>query len=174
MSNLLRRIRGAVGIAVLWALPWALTGTLASPIIRKFEQALPPKSLLDRFSDGLLIGWYGFLAGLVFSLVLAFAARRKSLAELTTGRMVVWGFASSVLLTAPPMISMLAGRPDGWRAEDPFYLGGSLILSAGCAVASLLFARRGQPDERELLAGSAFSPLASPLSTDVTVGAARR
>jgi hypothetical protein len=152
MSNLLRRIRSAVGIAVLWAIPWAVAGTLASPLIRKFAHAMPPRSLVDRLVDGLFIGWYGFLAGLVFSVVLTWAARRKSIAELTTGRMVVWGLASSVLLTVPPMVAMLASRPDGWRAEDPFYLGGSLVLSAGCAVASLVMARRGRPDERELLA----------------------
>jgi hypothetical protein len=164
MSNLLRRIRGAVGIGLLWALPWALAGMLASPVIRKFAHAMPPRSILDRLFDGLFIGWYGFLAGLVFSVVLAFAGRRKSIADLTTGRVLVWGLASSVLLTAPPMMVMLAGRPDGWRAEDPFYLGGSLALSAGCAVASLLLARRGRPDERELLTEAAPSPLASPAS----------
>jgi hypothetical protein len=170
MSNLLRRIRGAVVIGLLWAVPWGVAGMLASPVIRRFAHAPPPRSVFDRLFDGVFIGWYGFLAGLVFSLVFAFVARRKAIADLTPGRMVLWGMASSVLLTAPPMIAMLASRSDGWRAEDPFYLGGSLLLSAGCAVASLLLARRGQPGERELLNDLAASPLASPSSAPAAVG----
>jgi hypothetical protein len=152
MTGFLRRLRGAVFLGVLWAIPWGVAGTLASPIIRGFAHARPPQSLADRLVDGMFIGWYGFLAGLAFSLVLAFAARRRSMRELTPGRAAVWGLASSVLLTAPPMIAMLIGRTDGWRPEDPFYLGGSLVLSAACAATSLLLARRGAPDEREWIA----------------------
>lgn len=149
MIGFLRAFRGALVIAVLWAIPWTIVGSIASPLMRKFANALPPTSLMDYLRDGLLIGWYGFLAGLAFSLVLAFAARRRTLEQLTWRQMAQWGLVSSVLLTAPPMVLMLLNRTDGWRPGDPFYLGGSLILSAGCAVASLLLARRGAPTVRE-------------------------
>ena len=155
MRTFLRRLRGAAFLGLLWAIPWGVAGMLTSPIIRGFAHARPPQTISDSFADGVLIGWYGFLAGLAFSLVLAFAARRRSMRDLTPARAAVWGVASSVLLTTPPMIVMLVGRSDGWRAEDPFYLGGSLVLSAACAAVSLLLAQRGAPDERELLGDDA-------------------
>lgn len=149
LAAMSRRFRGALVMAGLWALPWGAAGIAASPITRKLANALPPDSFGDFLADGLLAGWYGFLAGLSFSVVLAIASRRRSFSQLTTGRMLFWGLSSSVMLTVPPMMAMLASRPDGWRAEDPFYLGASLILSAGCAVATLWLARRADPDDRE-------------------------
>jgi hypothetical protein len=154
MTRLLRAIRGAVGIAIVWAIPWAIAGFLASPILRRLSNAPPPGLLRSSLEYALdyatLMAWYGFLAGLAFSLVLSFAARRRVLGQLTTRQMAVWGVVASVLLTGPPMILALLNRSDGWRAGDPVWLGGGLLLSAGCAVGTLLLARKGAAPPAEL------------------------
>ncbi len=146
--RLLHRVRSAVVVGLLWAVPWALAGLVASPLLITMSRARI--SPLDALLMSGLIGWYGFLAGLTFSfvLVVVVAARRRTLRELTPLRMLAWGATSSVVLTAPPMLHMLAGRPDGWRTEDPVWLGGSLLLSGGCALASLLIAQRADALER--------------------------
>jgi hypothetical protein len=164
MRAILRRIRGAIGLGLAWSIPWAAAGILLSPILRKFENALPPRSVFDLLFEGVWVGWYGFLAGVTFSFVLSLLARRRSLAELSTGKMAVWGIASSVLLTTPPMLVMLSSRPDGWRAEDPFYLIGSLVLCSTCAAASLMIARRGAPDERDIIADIERGPMSFSVS----------
>jgi hypothetical protein len=113
-----------------------------SPYLRILAKSTPPRSLGEAILDGSLIAWYGFLAGVTFSFVLAIAGRRRSFSELTTSRVLKYAVASSVLLMGPPMVYMLAGRPDGWRIEDAVYLTGGVILTAACSVGTLLAARR--------------------------------
>jgi hypothetical protein len=154
----LRRVRGAVGIGLAWAFPWWVVGTAMSPYLRVLAKAIPPQSLGEAIVDGSLIGWYGFLAGAMFSFVLAIAGRRRDFSELTTSRVLRYAVASSALLMGPPMVYMLAGRTDGWRLQDAVYLAGGMILTAGCSVGTLLAARR--------------AGLAAPLTTSGSVDSA--
>jgi len=140
----LRRVRGAVGIGLAWAIPWWIVGTILSPYLRTLANAPPPQSIAGAMLDGTLIGWYGFLAGITFSFVLGVAGRRLSFRDLTTSRIVKYAFMSSALLMGPPMIYMLRGRADGWRLEDVVYLSGGVILTAACSVATLVAARRAR------------------------------
>jgi hypothetical protein len=137
----LRRVRGAIVIGLAWALPWWVVGTVMSPYLRSLANAHPPRSLGEAILDGSFIAWYGFLAGVTFSFVLAVAGRRRRFSELTTARMVKYAIASSALLMGPPMIYMLAGRADGWRMQDAVYLTGGVLLTAACSVGSLIAAR---------------------------------
>jgi hypothetical protein len=140
----LRRVRGAVGIGLAWALPWWIVGTVLSPYLRSLAKAMPPGSLGQAILDGSLIGWYGFLAGVTFSVVLGVAGRRRGFSDLTTSRIVKYAVTSSALLMGPPMIYMLAGRADGWRLQDAVYLSGGVILTAACSVGTLIAARRAR------------------------------
>ena len=148
----LRRLRGARGIGLAWALPWWIVGTALSPYLRGLAKAMPPRSLGEAILDGSLIGWYGFLAGITFSFVLGVAGRRRGFGGLTTSRMVKYACSSSALLMGPPMVYMLAGRADGWRLQDAVYLFGGVILTAACSVGTLIAALRA----RRL--ASAFAP----------------
>jgi hypothetical protein len=150
---------------------WGAAGIVASPYLS--ELAGGRSSVLEGLVYGPLIGWYGFLAGLVFSGVLAVAARRRQLRELSPRGMGLMGAAASVLLTAPPMVYMLAGRTDGWRSEDLLYRGGSLVLSAACAAGSLMLARRGAGVPAEMLF-SAPAPTSLPAASQPPRGARRR
>ena len=141
--SFLRRIRAAVGLGLAWAVVWGVAGAMASPLLGRFANAGgSPTSIAVVFA--ITIGWYGFLAGVVFSVVLAVAGRRRSFDSLRTSTIGLWGLAASVLLTAPPFMLMVAAR--GWRVEDAVYTAGSLLLSAGCAIGSLLLARRALPN----------------------------
>ena len=138
----LRRIRGAVGIGLAWAIPWWIVGAALSPYLRVLANAPPPRSLGEALLDGSVIGWYGFLAGVAFSGVLAIAGRSRSFSDLTPLRIARYAVASSAVLMGPPMVYMLAGRSDGWRLEDAVYLTGGVLLSVGCSIATLIAARR--------------------------------
>ena len=140
----LRRARGALGIGLAWAVPWWIVGTILSPYLRTLANAPPPQSIAEAILDGTLIGWYGFLAGVTFSVVLGVAGRRRSFRDLTTSRIMKYALTSSALLMGPPMIYMLAGRADGWRLQDAVYLSGGVILTAACSVATLVAARRAR------------------------------
>ena len=145
--SFLHKVRGAIGLGLAWAVPWWLAGALLSPYLRSLANALPPQSIGDAAFDGLLIAWYGFLAGLAFAGMLAVVGRRRTLRDLRPAQMARWGLASATVLMAPPMIYMLANRIDGWRTEDLVYIGGGLLLSAGCAAATLAAAQRGKDRE---------------------------
>ena len=123
---------------------------------------------------GLVIGWYGFLAGAIFSIVLAVAGRRRSFAELTTQRIVKYSVASSVLYMGPPMISMLAGRDGGWRMDDSVYIGGGIALTIACSVATLVAARRadeGAGSRADVIANEGIGVLGSQIEGFATAPA---
>jgi hypothetical protein len=153
VARLGRFVRGAVGMGLAWSVPWGVAGMVLSPYLWTLDWTATPRSLSDALAVagtfGAAVAWYGFLAGAIFSVVLAIAARRRTLHEITKSRMAAWGVASSALFTVPPMVSMLLGRVDGWRESDAVVVIGSALLSAGCAVASLVVARRAE-DAREL------------------------
>ena len=142
--GLLRKLRGAISLGLVWAIPWWFAGALLSPYLRTLANALPPRSIADAAFDGLLTGWYGFLAGVVFSGLLAVVGRRRAFREITPPQMAGWGIASAALLMAPPMVYMLANRADGWRTQDIVYITSGFLLSAGCAAATLALARRAK------------------------------
>ncbi len=146
--SIMRRLRGALGIATGWAIGWGLAGAALAGPLSALENGASPTSLLDRLFTFVWAGWYGLVTGLLFAGVLAFAARRRTFRELTAGRMASWGAMAGVLFAAPPMAYMLVGRmlspsrPDGLRADDVAYLGGIFVLSVLCALGSLWIARR--------------------------------
>ena len=178
MHRLLRAIRGAVVIGLLWAIPFAVVGFLAAPILRKLANA-PPLGVLDSalsemLRSALTVGQTGFLAGLAFSLVLSVAARRRTFQQLTTRQMLRWGITSILLLMGPPMILMLIMRSElsRWRLGDVAWLGGGLLLSAGCAVATLLLARRGAARGGEAIGSGSAHLIGEPAPNFSTPAAA--
>src|SRR5918999_1910465 len=71
----LRRIRGALLMGLTWAVAWAPIGVLVGMIV-------DPDGSMDEMWPA--VGAYpGFLSGVVFSVVLAIAARRRRLHELS-------------------------------------------------------------------------------------------
>ena len=133
MKKWLRRIRGALLMGVTWALIWAPIGLLIGAIV-------DPDGAMDE--PWILVGTLpGFLAGVIFSIVLGIAAGRHKLDELSVSKVAGWGALAGVLLGALPMVigDYNPGEP-GWL---PFVVLGSItLLSTASAAGSLLLAKK--------------------------------
>jgi hypothetical protein len=141
----MQRARGAIGMAIVWAMIWAPAAVLIGTLV-------DPDDSMDEM--WVAIGAYaGFLGGLAFSIVLGIAARHRRFEELSLPRVTAWGAAAGLMVGSLPF---LLATPEGERPLWPlaFVVVGTItLLSAGSAAASLALARRGE--RRELLAGPA-------------------
>jgi hypothetical protein len=141
MAKWLRRIRGAVGMGLTWAVVWAVVAVAIGMVV-------DPDGSMDEMWP--MIGALpGFLGGITFSTVLAVAARRRRLEELSLPRVAAWGAAAGLAVGVLPFT---IGEP---TSEVPLWLLGSVVigtitvLSAASAAGSLALARRA--DARESL-----------------------
>ncbi len=133
MRQWLRRIRGAFVVGLTWALAWGLGGGAVMEVI------VDPRG---RIADiwPLVLGIPGFFAGVLFSVVLAVAERRRRFDELSLPRFGIWGAA--------------AGAALGGLGVAMFPLSGLIVvplalLGAASACGSLALARKGK--DRDLL-----------------------
>jgi hypothetical protein len=129
MYRLLRRIRGATGIAITWAFAWSFVGS-----IPRWVFGFKPDAPLP-----LIFGVLGLLAGLAFSGVLILAEGRRPLERLSIPRFAAWGAIGGVLLSAvfTRMASLSA-------ADAAMIVPTFAAASALCAAGSLALARRGE------------------------------
>jgi hypothetical protein len=136
MKKWLRRIRGTVGMGLTWALMWAPVAVLIGLFV-------DPDGSMDEMWPA--IGAYpGFLGGVVFSMVLATAARHRRLDELSLARVAAWGAAAGLLVGVLPFT---IGQS---TTERPLWLlatvvvGTITLLSAVSAAGSLALARMAE------------------------------
>lgn len=146
MTSWMRRVRGALGMGLTWAVAWAVGGLLIG--VASF---LFPLDWFFRVFDAPLpaLAIPGFFAGAFFSVVLGIAARRRRFNELSMSRFVAWGALGGVLLTLFPIALVAVGlatpASDGrfWQGlavvAAPF-----ILFSAGSAAATLLIARKAE------------------------------
>jgi hypothetical protein len=133
IKNWLKRIRGALGVGVSWALGWALIGgTLMEGI---FD---PHGEILDMWPQTLAIP--GFLLGVVFSVVLWATAGRRRFDELSVPRFAALGAAAGALLGSAVLTAgIFPALPLLLRAG--IVLGPLTVLSAASASGTLAIAR---------------------------------
>ena len=145
MKRWLRRIRGAVGMGLTWAVGWALVGVL---IGLSWSLGLPMGWFVEVFDAPLpALAIPGFFGGAVFSMVLGIAGRRHRFDELSLPRFGAWGAVGGLLLTVPIVtVSTLSLIPAAVA------IGIVALLSAGSATGSLMLARVAE--DRELLDGA--------------------
>jgi hypothetical protein len=141
MKKWLKRIRAAVTMGLLWAVPWAVVAVLIGFIVD------PDESMDEMW---FLIGAYpGFLGGVLFSIVLAVAERRRNLSELSVRRFGAWGAAAGLVIGVLPfMLGTPSANIDVARLAT-VVIGSFTLMSAASAAGSLALARRGEA--RELL-----------------------
>ena len=148
MSDLVRRLRGAVGMGASWATLGFIVGGLIELIHNIWPN--PIGSAVDIWPAVLAVP--GFLGGLGFSFVLAIAARRRRFDELSMAGFALLGAAGgciaslvpAFLLAGPrafPMVSVLLGL------AGPFAIGGAVAASGTLAIARL-------SEDRDLLEAS--------------------
>ena len=149
MNNWLRRIRGALGMGVTWAVAWAFVGVLIGVL---WTLGLPMEWFVEVFDAPLpALAVPGFFCGAAFSTVLGIAGRRRRFDELSLPRFTAWGATGGALLSLIPLSAVGEGAG---VATIAIAVGTLTLLSAGSAATTLLVARRA--DDRDLLdAGSA-------------------
>ncbi len=102
MDELLRRIRGILGVSAMWGGLWAVLFAVLFFIIGVFD----PDTIDPGETLGLLVtigATFGLVSGVSFAVLLAAAEGRKTLAELSPLRVALWGaLATSVLPLLSP------------------------------------------------------------------------
>jgi hypothetical protein len=141
MKKWLRRIRAAVTMGLLWAVPWAIVAVLIGLVV-------DPDGSMDEMWPA--IGAYpGFLGGVLFSIVLSIAERRRNLSELSIRRFGAWGAAAGMVIGVLPfMLGTPSAELDVARLATVL-IGSFTLMSAVSAAGSLALARMG--GERKLL-----------------------
>jgi hypothetical protein len=133
-----RRILGAVGMGMAWAVGWTLVGMLGVVFFYALFPTVP--DVADVWIP--LFAYPGFLGGVIFSVVLWIAEGGRGLDELPLPRAARWGAVAGVLLGALPFA---LGTPS---AGLPVWLlvviavGSATLLSVVSAVGSALLSRR--------------------------------
>lgn len=155
MGRFLRRLRGIFGLGLTWSIVWALagaaTGAFETLVLDRAPPGLGPRIILAS-----TISWasYGFVLGCLFAIVLAIAERRRTLEQLATWRLAVWGGLAGIVLPLAFFTGLWAF--EGLTVSNGFsatFL--SAALGAGCAAGSLAIARAGltEPARRASLPG---------------------
>jgi len=140
----LRRVRGAIGIGLTWAVAWFGAG-----MIMLLGLLLTTGSTGADVPYPLGFGAFGFVAGVSFSGVLGLVEGRRRFDQMSLPRFATWGAAGGFLLAAIFVaVVALAGDPAFLRALGVL---GPVFAAAGAgsAAGSLVLARRA--DDRELL-----------------------
>ena len=132
MRTWLRRIRGAIGMSVMWAAAWFAVGAVPRWVFGVNTDAPLP----------LIFGLFGLIAGGVFSAVLTMTEGRRSFDQMSLPRFAGWGAIGGLLLTA------VCARVGSLGWGDVLALGPTLaVASAVCAAGSLAIAKRATRKE---------------------------
>ena len=135
MGRWLRRARGALVMGVMWAVMWAPLGVLLGMIVDRDGRMDEPWILVGALP--------GFVGGVVFSLVLAIAARRRRFHELSLPRFATWGaLAGLVVGVLPLMLGTLSPEVPRWLPVA--FVVAVTLLCAVSAAGSLALARMGE------------------------------
>jgi hypothetical protein len=132
MKKWLRRIRGAIGMGLTWAIAWFGAGIILLLVVG-FGAADVPFPIL--------FGVFGFLAGVTFSGVLGLVEGRRRFDQMSLPRFAGWGAVGGLLLSG--ILAWAAGLGGEYLVLGPVFA----LAGAGCAAGSLALARKAEePD----------------------------
>ena len=180
MKKWLTRIRGAVGMGLVWAAEWAVAG-LAIGVASLLLPGLPWHWFFEIFDAPLpALAIPGFFGGIFFSIVLGIAGRHRRFHELSLPVFAAWGALGGLLLTLFPLALSAVGLATLNVSPWPIIagIGGPFILlGAASATITLMLARGSarrafaetgeddvqlsQGEAKALVDGSASSPRGS-------------
>jgi hypothetical protein len=145
LKKWLRRLRGAFGMGVTWAVGWAGFLSVATILVDLIVGYPWTPTIANLLANAGLFAAMGFLGGSAFSVVLGIAGRRKAFDKMSVPGFLAWGTAGGVMLGL--LMSFTSGP-----VTVPGLLSTTIvtaILGAGSAAGSLVLARGAK--ERELL-----------------------
>jgi len=149
VNTWLRRIRGAVGMGLTWAIAWALGGVLIG-VTSRLLPGLPWEVFFDFFDAPLpALAIPGFLGGVAFSTVLGIAGRRRRFDELSLPRFAAWGAVGGMVVSLIPAAMVATGLASVVGDASLWHITGVIIgpvtlLSAVSASGSLALARMAE------------------------------
>jgi hypothetical protein len=132
MRKWLRRIRGAIGMGITWALAWGFVGGI-------------PRWIFGIRADapfGIVFAVLGFIAGVAFSAVLVVADGRRTFEQMSMRRFAGWGAVGGIVLSAIFTKMASLGLKDVLVIVPTF-----AVASAICASGSLALARKATRPE---------------------------
>ncbi len=160
----LKRLRGAVGIGVTWAVAWALAG-VAIGVGSRLVPWLPWDAFFRVFDAPLpALAIPGCIAGVFFSALLGIAERGRRVHELSLRRLALWGAGGGLLVLATPFVLValgLASRAGSSLStiEILAAIGGPFVLlSTAAACATLALVRRAKARD-VAVAGGVSAPV---------------
>ena len=139
-----KRIRGIVGTALSWAIPWSLTGVALAITTIVFGAYPGIRGILEFV--GLVATFYGIwgaISGGIFAVVLAAAEHRRALKELTMGRVIAWGAVGSLIVPLLFVILLSRVYDDALIPSLPLFAIPA-ALGAVSAAGTLSLARRAE------------------------------
>jgi hypothetical protein len=135
MKKWLRRIRGAIGMGLTWAVAWFGAG-LVLLLVVGFGAADVPFPLF--------FGLLGFFAGVLFSGVLGFVEGHRRFDQMSIPRFAGWGGVGGFLL-AVAFVLVVALSGDPTLLKNLVFLGPLFaVAGATCAAGSLALARKAE------------------------------
>lgn len=145
MNRWLRRIRGAIGTGLTWAVGWAPVGALVGSVAALLGGA----SWAGVVGAALVYATSGFVVGVAFSGLLGLVEGRRRFDQMSLGRFATWGALGGLLISPYTVF-------DGMAVSVTTVIGVGVVtlLSAASAAASLALARR-EDDQALLEAGEA-------------------
>ena len=156
MGGWLRRLRGALGLGVTWAVVGFVTGMGIEVVHNIWPN--PITAEVDIWPMALAVP--GLFGGMAFSVVLGILGRRRRFDELSLTRTAAWGALGGVLAAMIPVAMVVLGLASPniplWSLAlglaGPFALGGGAAAAATLAVARMAEDDRpriGDPDVEE-------------------------
>ena len=143
MKKWLRRIRGAVGLGLTWAVAWFPVGAIIGLVAGLTDT--PVDSLVSLvFGLAGIFAAIGFVGGAIFSTILGLAEGRRRFDQMSLPRFAAWGAVGGFLVTASFQLT-IGGEPSLSVVATSVMA----LLGAGSSAGSLALARRA--DDRELL-----------------------
>ena len=136
MKKWLRRLRGALGMALTWAVAWFGVGVLIG--VTFFGGGLD----LELLANGLLFATAGFIGGATLSGVLAIAGRRRTFDQMSLARFAGLGAVGGLVVSA-----VLIGGGSALTLTSALVAGVVTLMAAGSAAGSLALARRASARE---------------------------
>ena len=146
MKGWLRRLRGAIGMGVTWALGWAPIGAVAGLALGLTVGAGPGVATIV-WVNAVAFGALGLVAGTIFSAVLSLTEGQRSFDELTLPRFALWGGVGGLVLGALASSAGLWGG--GFMPGVALVLTGTTtMLGMASAAGTLALARKADSRPR--------------------------
>ncbi len=141
MRSILRKLRGALGTALTWAVVWAVVSFASVTLLYMTTDAVVMLGPFWEVAPGgaFRFGLYGLVGGALFSSALATVHGRRMLGELKPARMGLWGGLAGLLVFMGVLgVVAAAGVAIPWSLPmvGVIALGASMYGGIGAAIAA--------------------------------------